>query len=597
MVVNVDKTKDKVIGNGTGGPYSFTGIKLINPENDLKVYIEDSNGNLGTQLVVNINYLIDYSETDTSASFDITLLESVTIPDTEALFVNRGVALDQATKLTRSGEINTRSYEKMTDKTTLQNQDQNSLIESTFRLKSNVLDDVNLELDTPVGNEGKAVIVNGTGDGLIYSTQSITEIEEGLDDLDAAVLAAATSATNAAQSETNAATSANEAEISAEIAKESYKYDWQDDYIDPVSGLAGYTIGNAVLFGVNQWWSKIDQNTATPPTEWNTTSPEWQLYNRGATSNDEFVVNLQESTHTGNGVDKTFDITAENPSFRPTNKNQIFAVTIDTVMISEEDYTVTIDGVTGHSLIIFNDAPPAIIDPNGTYNIIVKGATPKLIEIDTPIDYIKDTIMYNGDVVANTATWKGTVRSDDNTVNITADDFIQSTALTGGTGYINHYLFVGKDNTDTTILEWDTDIDGANLTNITGVKRRIGDDKDVAFPTDGNGDLVYFERKFGTWEFELWSGLQALNTGSFVLNNNYTVYSQIKSIVDSDIGVLNDNSYFNPEILNNLGASKFRVINTEISYAVLKIDSSTQFSVDASTTGTSWRMRKIIGVK
>ena len=217
------------------------------------------------------------------------------------------------------------------------------------------------------------------------------------------------------------------------------------------------------------------------------------------------------------------------------------------------------------------------------------------LDISLPIN---DTILYNNATVANTVTWQGTARSDDNTTNIVASTAITSPALSGGTGYIDWYLFVGFDNdTDKNVnLEWDTDIDGSNLSTITGAKRRIGDNKDVAFPTDISGDLAPFERNFGTWEFELWSG--SATSGVLTLNNNIISYSNLNFEMVRSGNIYHYFDVPTSKALQRTSTSNYFFLNMSNSASSIFMGFYTTGSNELTiTNSTGINLTKITGVK
>jgi len=212
------------------------------------------------------------------------------------------------------------------------------------------------------------------------------------------------------------------------------------------------------------------------------------------------------------------------------------------------------------------------------------------LNINLPANY---DIVYNDSVLTDTVTWIGSVRSDDNTENISSSTLITSPALTGQTAYSQWYLFIGFDNdTDKNVtLEWDTDIDGDNLSSIEGAKRRIGDDKGITFPTDGNGDLAIFTYKFGTWEFELWSGFA--QDSDITLNNSYNDYSSIEIIFSRDGTYINSRSNM---LSSNLSLNTWATLHVDNGQA-LRIYPTSSTTITTDVFSATSAIYKFTGVK
>ena len=100
-----------------------------------------------------------------------------------------------------------------------------------------------------------------------------------------------------------------------------------------------------------------------------------------------------------------------------------------------------------------------------------------------PIDYIKDTLTYQ---TATTIDWQGSARSDDNTTDLVAGSAITGT-LSGASINTTYHMFVGLDAGSALVAEFDTNVDGSGLINITGAKRRV-----LSIITDGAGNIIPF---------------------------------------------------------------------------------------------------------
>lgn len=151
-------------------------------------------------------------------------------------------------------------------------------------------------------------------------------------------------------------------------------------------------------------------------------------------------------------------------------------------------------------------------------------------------------------------------------------------------------LFIGKDSTDTTVLEFANDKLGSGLVNITGAKRRIGDDKDITFPTDSSMELAPFVRSFGTWEFELWSGNAGAST--ITLNNSIRNYSVLYNTALE--GGVQD--YPGSNLVSDLVIGRStRLVNTESYYITANIVSDVVLNITVATGGT--KLTHIKGVK
>jgi len=119
--------------------------------------------------------------------------------------------------------------------------------------------------------------------------------------------------------------------------------------------------------------------------------------------------------------------------------------------------------------------------------------------------------------------------------------------------YTDYYYFIGYDNTETLKLERTLNKDGSGLPTIAGAKRRLGDDKDIAFPTDGSGDLAKFTRKYNKWFFDLFIG--TFTTGSVKLNSSIANYNEVLPYY-SYAGDFKTSSYINVDLLlNSLGTT------------------------------------------
>ena len=468
---------------------------------------------------------------------------------------------------------------------------------------------------------------------------NVQQLSDAVGNIDDQVERAETAATEAEASAVEAAGYATDAQDSADAALISetnaaaseaavllqFKGVWLNDY--PAGTGTGYSSADISLHDNNLWYSNVDNNTDIPEVGSQLPIPTWSLYLPGSADSAELVSKIYRATFNGDGVTKEFDLTANNALFRPTSENQIFYVSVDQTEVI--DFEIDIRESDGHSVLTFTNPPAANDDPDGLFNVIVIGATPKLISLeglpDDSVDGhylrykesegkyedvspatvasdlgtdiilpINDTILYNNDTVANTVTWQGTARSDDNTVNIVASSPITSPALTGETAYSQWYLFVGIDDLDDTILEWDTDIDGANLVDITGAKRRVGDKKDIVFPTDGSGDLAPFERSFGTWKFELWTGSTGVST--ITLNNDITNYTTLTlNVLSSIINYPQD--IFVTEFLESTASNLYELgASTDVFIRTLQYYSSANDTITI-TANSNLVLTKVTGVK
>lgn len=105
-----------------------------------------------------------------------------------------------------------------------------------------------------------------------------------------------------------------------------------------------------------------------------------------------------------------------------------------------------------------------------------------------PIDYIKDNLTY---VNSTDVTWYGVCRSDDNITDITVDISTPVTAvLSDAPINATRHMFVGFNNIDVVVAEFDSNADGSGLSNITGAKRRV-----LSIKTDGLGGIINFISK------------------------------------------------------------------------------------------------------
>lgn len=160
--------------------------------------------------------------------------------------------------------------------------------------------------------------------------------------------------------------------------------------------------------------------------------------------------------------------------------------------------------------------------------------------------------------------------------------------------YEESYYFVGYDNSDVLKIERTSNEDGSGLPTITGAKRRLGDNKDVVFPTDGSGDLAYFTRKFETWEFTLWEGIsQLVVNNAYILNNSYKNYEYLQGLFQES----NQSSYPG-EIIRRSHLderARTRLYNTEVNF-VSSTFTDTGFTVN-QVASTNISVIKFIGVK
>lgn len=119
-------------------------------------------------------------------------------------------------------------------------------------------------------------------------------------------------------------------------------------------------------------------------------------------------------------------------------------------------------------------------------NLFYDGTNFRLLKPQTaglPIDYIKDIITWASNT---TIDWEGSARSDDNTTDLVAASPITAT-LAGAVANTTYHMFVGLDAGSALVAEFDTNLDGSGLSNITGAKRRVG-----SFVTDGSSNLISF---------------------------------------------------------------------------------------------------------
>lgn len=478
MTLSNNYQPTKVSANGIIVDFGFTWNGLNTSY--IKVYLEDKTTGDQT-LVESTEYTFTaFNESGGNVRFN-------TAPaDTNYVIISREVSETQETPYKTSLGFNGEDVEASFDKLTGKVQELSETLDRTPTMPLGT--ETGAEFPVPV--PGNLIQGNPEGTGWEDSGVSSQDLVDDAESARQSATAAAASETAAANSAVEASGYADDAEESATIAKESFKGDWADDYVDPISGLDGYAQGNTVVFGANQWWSKTDQNTSVPPLEYTTPSAEWEHYLRGAITNDEFVADVKEATFLGDGVTTDFDLTADNPTLRPTSKNQILAVFIDTDPVAEEDYSISINSANGHSIIMFNTAPDAPVDPNGTFNIIVRGATPKIIPnfeevfaIAKPID---NNLTY---VDAKNVSWYGDcLADDDNTILSVSSGSPVTGTLPTTTTSVMYYMFVGLDASSTVVAEFTTDITGATgLSTIVGKKRRVFNVK-----TDLAGDIISF---------------------------------------------------------------------------------------------------------
>lgn len=346
----------------------------------IRVYIEDKDTGVVTLIESSEYTITSFNEAGGNVRFNSAPA------DNNFIIIAREINQIQETPYRTSLGFNGKNVESSFDKLTgiVQELSEKASRSPTMPIGTEI--DANFPIPVP-GN-----LIQGRQDGKGWEDSGVSA--QGLvDDAQAAkdaAAASAASATASANSATASATSADEASESAEIAKDQFKGEWESDFPDMLG--TGYSIGNTASFNANQWWSKIDNNTAVPPTEYNTPSAEWELFLRGAITNDEFVADVREARFLTDGIKTAFDLTAANPAFKPTNNNQIFGVFLDTDIISEEEYSISVNG-SGHSIITFTSVYAASIDTAATYNLIVRGATPQIADYEDRIDTLETQVV------------------------------------------------------------------------------------------------------------------------------------------------------------------------------------------------------------
>lgn len=353
---------------------------------------------------------------------------------------------------------------------------------------------------------------------------AVGNIDEQVERAETAAENAETSATNAATSAGEAATSAANALTSEQNAAASeaavllqFKGEWLNDY--PSGTGTGYAAADVALHDSNLWYSLVDNNTDIPEVGSELPIPTWRLYLPGSADSEELVAKIYRATFNGDGVTTEFDLTANNELFRPTSENQIMYVSVNQTEVIDFELTTRISD--GHSLIKFTTPPAVNEDPNGLFNIIVIGATPKIISLeglpDNPTEgyylrynevegrynsYSPEEIRENIGITIDkpidnnlayvdtkNVSWYGHCLSDDNSTILSVDS---GTPVTGTlpttTTSVMYYMFVGLDAGSDVIAEFTTDITGATgLSTIVGAKRRVFNVK-----TDITGDIISF---------------------------------------------------------------------------------------------------------
>lgn len=102
-----------------------------------------------------------------------------------------------------------------------------------------------------------------------------------------------------------------------------------------------------------------------------------------------------------------------------------------------------------------------------------------------PKGYISDTVSY---VSSNQISWVGECRSEDDSTDLVVTTEITG-VLSGSPLDTTRYMYIGY-NSDTTpaiVVEFCTNLDGSDLSVITGAKRRV-----LSLVTDGLGDIIPF---------------------------------------------------------------------------------------------------------
>ena len=161
--------------------------------------------------------------------------------------------------------------------------------------------------------------------------------------------------------------------------------------------------------------------------------------------------------------------------------------------------------------------------------------------------------------------------------------------------YTDLYYFVGYDNLNNLKAEFTENKDGSGLPTITGAKRRLGDDKDVQIPTDGNSELSYFKREFNTWEIDLWTGVSTIlvNNG-YILNSSYKNFEYLQGLFQESTL-----SSYPGEIMRKthiIERARTRLYNTEANFASATFETDTSFKVNQVASNTI-SMIRMIGVK
>lgn len=361
MTIQNNYVPVKAKGNGSTVNFSFTWPALSAAF--IEVYLEDIATGVQTKQTVGTDYNV------TSSDEDGGVISFVTAPSSSYnVIIARNVPITQEKPYTTSKGFEGNEIEKSFDKDVAINQQQEEELKRTVKAP---LGTQNFDGTLPPLSAGKAVIIKDDLTGLKLSTFNI----ENIDELTQEAKDAATSANNSAIDANNAASaaagSATSAAQSAERAKDKFKGEWSPSYPN------GYMIGDTVLYNGTQWESSIDNNTTIPPEESSGISSSWKLFLPGYTGADEFIADVQEATFKGDGVTKEFNLTQKNPLLKPTSIKQILFVEVDNVVLSEKNYTIKVVG--NDSIIEFYDVPPAIVD--GDYNIVVRGATPKFVEV------------------------------------------------------------------------------------------------------------------------------------------------------------------------------------------------------------------------
>lgn len=219
--MTIESQKRRQIVNGTGGlgPYPFTDIPLYDPEEDLVVRIELSDGTLTDPFEVDIDYTLVYSDETLAGNVTFT---SRNVETNEKVVMVRETEITQTIKLSKSGTIDTTNYEDMVDKTTLQNIDQQDELDRSLRVSTAQIGEFNAEIRAVTSADaGRAIVVNDDGNGYDISTTNVNDIDDAVEDAQNAALSAQASASSAASSAASASVSENNAAQSAQDAADS----------------------------------------------------------------------------------------------------------------------------------------------------------------------------------------------------------------------------------------------------------------------------------------------------------------------------------------------------------------------------------------